>query len=33
MTPLALIRDYYRRIDHQDIAAVLSLFKPDAVYE
>lgn len=33
MTPLALIRDYYRRIDDQDIAAVLSLFRPDAIYQ
>jgi steroid delta-isomerase len=33
MTPLALIRDYYRRIDAQDVAAVLALFRPDAVYK
>lgn len=33
MTPLALVRDYYRRIDEQNIRAVLALFRPDAIYE
>lgn len=33
MTPLALIRDYYRRIDVQDVAAVFALFRDDAVYK
>jgi steroid delta-isomerase len=32
MTPLACIRAYYGNIDAQEIAAVLALFRPDAVY-
>lgn len=33
MDRLEMIRDYYRRIDRQDLEWVVALFAPEAVYE